>query len=182
MRSKKLPSIKKDIKNFLNSEEGKLTKKSALKLGLTLGIIGLITEQTVNAQHNSCWTKDCTSDYTWYGGGGNTNDGGGGDTTVNIGEDGQVYGVYHENNDQCTGDKNVECYPADKPGSNATVNSNEHTFEHGSFDSNECEWDKVGDKGGDNPSHKYGYDGGYRDYHMGGNKDGDYEGYGCMAY
>ena len=56
MRHKKLPSIKKNIKAFLNSEEGKLTKKNALKLGMTLGILGTMFGHTVGA-HTSCWKQ-----------------------------------------------------------------------------------------------------------------------------
>ena len=61
MNQKKLPSIKKDIKNFLNSEEGKITKKNSFKIGTTLGIIGIVLGNSVSAapscdhgSHSSC--------------------------------------------------------------------------------------------------------------------------------
>ena len=64
MRHKKLPSIKKNIKAFLNSEEGKLTKKNALKLGMTLGILGTMFGHTVGA-HTSCWKhRSCHSSHS----------------------------------------------------------------------------------------------------------------------
>ena len=72
MNQKKLPSIKKDIKNFLNSEEGKITKKSSFKIGSALGIIGIVLGNTISAapscdhsshsschsEHNSCCTDN----------------------------------------------------------------------------------------------------------------------------
>ena len=56
MHHKKLPSIKKNIQSFLNSEEGKLTKKDALKLGMILGAMGAMLGGSVEA-HTSCWER-----------------------------------------------------------------------------------------------------------------------------
>lgn len=52
--NKKLPSIKKDIKDFLLSEEGKITKKNIAKLGISLAILGMMLQpQSAQAQHTS---------------------------------------------------------------------------------------------------------------------------------
>lgn len=51
---KKLPKIKKDLKDFLLSEEGNVSKKSIAKLGLSLAILGMMLEpQTAQAAHTS---------------------------------------------------------------------------------------------------------------------------------
>ena len=45
MTKKKLPSIKKNIEVFLTSEEGKLSKKSALDLGIGLIALSLLVSR-----------------------------------------------------------------------------------------------------------------------------------------
>ncbi|MGC9047025.1 MAG: hypothetical protein ACP5IC_02840, partial [Minisyncoccia bacterium] len=42
-----IPSIKKDLKSFLTSEEGKITKKNVLKLGTALFIISQVLQQGI---------------------------------------------------------------------------------------------------------------------------------------
>ncbi len=42
MKKKNLPKIKKNLKSFLSSEEGKISKKNALKLGLGLTLLATI--------------------------------------------------------------------------------------------------------------------------------------------
>lgn len=62
-KSKKLPDIKKDIKGFLLSEEGKIDKKSLAKIGLSLMILKLMLEpagaaavhQSEYGVHTSAW-------------------------------------------------------------------------------------------------------------------------------
>ncbi len=83
---KKLPTIKKDIRTFLNSEEGKITKKNALRVGISISFLGFFLGQIANAAHTSCWPPsnhsshsscgaDCpaddTSDDSSYNGGDN---------------------------------------------------------------------------------------------------------------
>ena len=53
MAKKKIPSIKKDIETFLNSEEGKISKKSALDLGLGVIALGLLAAGPASAGHSS---------------------------------------------------------------------------------------------------------------------------------
>ena len=70
---KKIPSIKKDLRSFLNEEEGKITKKDALMTGVTIAIMGFLTGR-VAAQHDNCWGQEhnshsnapCSADYTTY--------------------------------------------------------------------------------------------------------------------
>jgi len=50
---KKLPQIKKNIKAFLSSEEGKISQKNVSKMGLGLAVLGLMVGRTVLADHNS---------------------------------------------------------------------------------------------------------------------------------
>lgn len=51
---KKLPKIKKDIKDFLLSEEGKISKKNIAKLGISLAILAMTLQpQSAQAQHSS---------------------------------------------------------------------------------------------------------------------------------
>lgn len=42
MKKKKIPSIKKDITSFISSEEGKISKKSIIDLGLGLIALSII--------------------------------------------------------------------------------------------------------------------------------------------
>ena len=41
-RKSSLPVFKKNIKNFLLSEEGKITKKDIAKIGMSLAVLGLM--------------------------------------------------------------------------------------------------------------------------------------------
>jgi len=51
---KKLPQIKKDIKDFLLSEEGKISKKNIAKLGISLAILGMTLQpNNAHAAHTS---------------------------------------------------------------------------------------------------------------------------------
>lgn len=58
-KSKKLPQIKKDIKDFLLNEEGKITKKNIAKLGISLSVLGMMLDpqsaeaQGTHASHSS---------------------------------------------------------------------------------------------------------------------------------
>ena len=60
MKKAKLPMIKKDINDFLLSEEGKISRKNIAKLGISLAVLGLMFEannasaqHTNHGQHNS---------------------------------------------------------------------------------------------------------------------------------
>jgi len=54
----KIPKIKKNLKAFLTSEEGKITKKNALKLGVILTMIGAtLGAKAVSAAHTSQFTN-----------------------------------------------------------------------------------------------------------------------------
>jgi uncharacterized protein (UPF0216 family) len=53
-KNKKLPQFKKDIKDFLTSEEGKVTRKDITKvalgvLALGIGLAGIMKPEHVNA-------------------------------------------------------------------------------------------------------------------------------------
>lgn len=51
---KKIPRIKKDIKDFLFNEEGNISKKNIAKLGISLAVLGMMLEpQGAQAQHTS---------------------------------------------------------------------------------------------------------------------------------
>jgi hypothetical protein len=51
---KKLPQIKKEIKDFLLSEEGKISKKNIAKLGISLVILAMTLQpQIAQGQHTS---------------------------------------------------------------------------------------------------------------------------------
>lgn len=51
---KKLPQLKKDIKDFLLNEEGKISKKNIAKLGISLAILAVMFEpQNAQAAHTS---------------------------------------------------------------------------------------------------------------------------------
>ena len=53
-KREKLPQIKKEIKDFLLSEEGKISKKDIAKLGISLAILGMMLRpQDVHARHTS---------------------------------------------------------------------------------------------------------------------------------
>ncbi len=43
MKKKQLPKIKKDLKNFLSNEEGRIAKKNIKKIGLGLAVLGAAT-------------------------------------------------------------------------------------------------------------------------------------------
>ncbi|HNX82423.1 MAG TPA: hypothetical protein PKL77_09800 [Candidatus Omnitrophota bacterium] len=48
----KIPQIKKDIKDFLSSEEGKISKKNIVKIGISTAIVGMMMDpQHAFAQH-----------------------------------------------------------------------------------------------------------------------------------
>lgn len=47
-----LPKLKKELKNFCFSEEGKISKKSIAKIGFTLALLGNIFE-SAEAHHGS---------------------------------------------------------------------------------------------------------------------------------
>ena len=136
MLKKKIPQIKKDIRNFLNSEEGKITKKNGLKLGTTLAVMGIMLNHTVSA-HNSCWAGDCSSDYTNFDGSDcSSYEGSVGCSGNNTNADSGVQTVYHDNNTECPQAENVVCLQ-DTPGSNSTVEVTDRVFEHETFDNNE---------------------------------------------
>ena len=51
-----LPAIKKDIKNFLLSEEGKVSKNNMIKIGMGLAVLGSMmgfSASTASAGHDS---------------------------------------------------------------------------------------------------------------------------------
>jgi len=56
---KKIPKIKKNLRTFLNSEEGKISKKSVAKIGAALAVIWIALDATIthaghsNYFHNS---------------------------------------------------------------------------------------------------------------------------------
>ena len=52
-KSSKIPKIKKNIKAFLNSEDGKITKKSIIKAGIILGTIGSIVDANMASAHEN---------------------------------------------------------------------------------------------------------------------------------
>ena len=53
---KRVPKIKKDLKDFLLSEEGKISKKNVAKIGTSLAILGLMMDpKAANAQHQNTW-------------------------------------------------------------------------------------------------------------------------------
>ncbi len=55
MKKRKFPKIKKDLKVFLSSEEAKITKKKALRLGagviVTLGALNTALQKQASAQN-----------------------------------------------------------------------------------------------------------------------------------
>ncbi|MFY9401859.1 MAG: His-Xaa-Ser repeat protein HxsA4 [Candidatus Omnitrophota bacterium] len=53
-----LPGIKKDIKNFLLSEEGKVSKNNMIKIGMGLAVLGSmmgLSSSTASADHSSAF-------------------------------------------------------------------------------------------------------------------------------
>lgn len=52
-RKASFPRLKKDIKDFLLSEEGKVSKKKAIKMGMAVGAIALMMKPDNAAAHNS---------------------------------------------------------------------------------------------------------------------------------
>ena len=50
---RQVPAIKKDIKDFLLSEEGKIKKGDILKIGTTLAMLCMLFPDTAVAQHTS---------------------------------------------------------------------------------------------------------------------------------
>ena len=58
-KSKILPAIKKDIKNFLLSEEAKISKKSIAKIGMGLTILGVMLDGGVaQGDHSSSFFNE----------------------------------------------------------------------------------------------------------------------------
>jgi hypothetical protein len=53
MKKIKLPSIKKNIEAFLNSEEGKISKKNVLCLGVGVVAVSLLAASPILAEHSS---------------------------------------------------------------------------------------------------------------------------------
>jgi len=49
MKKIKLPAIKKNIKAFLTSEEGKISKKSVLELGTSIAVLGFMLADTISS-------------------------------------------------------------------------------------------------------------------------------------
>lgn len=53
-KKNKLPQIKKDIKDFLLKEEGKIVKKDIVKIGISVAVLGMVLKPTdVSAAHSS---------------------------------------------------------------------------------------------------------------------------------
>lgn len=53
-RKKHLPQIKKEIKDFILNEEGKISKKSIAKVGLSLAVLKtMLDPQSAQAAHTS---------------------------------------------------------------------------------------------------------------------------------
>ncbi|MGE5279677.1 MAG: hypothetical protein ACM3L6_02895 [Deltaproteobacteria bacterium] len=51
---KQPPQLKKEIGDFLSSEEGKISKKSIAKIGISLAALGLLLQsESAHAQHTS---------------------------------------------------------------------------------------------------------------------------------
>ena len=49
----KIPKIKKNISDFIRSEEGKISKKNALELGIGVAALGFLVAKIVSASHTS---------------------------------------------------------------------------------------------------------------------------------
>jgi len=53
-KDKRIPAIKKDIKDFLFNEEGNIPKKNIVKIGISLAVLGMMIEpQGAQAGHTS---------------------------------------------------------------------------------------------------------------------------------
>ena len=57
MANKKIPLIKKNIEAFLTSEEGKISKKSALDLGLGVALLSLLASKAVVIKEADAFTS-----------------------------------------------------------------------------------------------------------------------------
>lgn len=55
---KKLPQIKKEIRDFLSNEEGKIVKKDIVKIGLSLIALSAIFPSESSAQHANYLTNE----------------------------------------------------------------------------------------------------------------------------
>jgi hypothetical protein len=64
--NKKVPLVKRDIKDFLFSEEGNISKKNIAKIGVSLAVLGVMLEpQSAHAQH----TSHSSHSNSFFGGG-----------------------------------------------------------------------------------------------------------------
>lgn len=59
-KTQKLPQLKKQLRDFLTSEEGKITKKDILKIGLSLIALSLMLPSEGAAQHTSGLRNDAS--------------------------------------------------------------------------------------------------------------------------
>lgn len=56
LKKRRIPKIKKDIKDFLLSEEGRISKKNVAKIGISLALLStMIDPKSANAQHQNVW-------------------------------------------------------------------------------------------------------------------------------
>lgn len=60
----RIPALKKEIKDFLLSEEGKITKKDIAKIGLSLAILGLMLPSEAAAHNNFFFDSDRGGHYS----------------------------------------------------------------------------------------------------------------------
>lgn len=62
---KKRPSLKKDISDFLLSEEGKISKKNIAKIGISLAGLGLVLQShdALGATHSSTFDASGHNSY-----------------------------------------------------------------------------------------------------------------------
>lgn len=59
MKKKKFfPQVKKDIKHFLFSEEGKVTEQNIVRIGMGLTMLGIMLNATEAFSHNSSFVND----------------------------------------------------------------------------------------------------------------------------
>jgi hypothetical protein len=62
-----VPGIKKEINDFLLNEEGKISKKSIAKIGITLAVLGMaLTPQDGSAQTVTVHSNSATSHSSSY--------------------------------------------------------------------------------------------------------------------
>lgn len=59
MKKSKIPQIKKDIKAFLTSEEGRINKKDAAKIAMSLLVLGVALTGTMKPESISAGTCNC---------------------------------------------------------------------------------------------------------------------------